>query len=133
MNKWKWLGLTIGGSLMGSVLMALPAGAQQNLSDITGTNVYNNVVPLLDGDARLSEETISEARRLSQELDDKFPCEVSAVGPRRFARGPADPNEVCVASDCQDAEGVLREAKQFLADTNRQVELIRKGSSYRPW
>ena len=133
MNKWKLLSWTIGTSLLGTALMALPAKAQQNLSDITGTNFYNNVVPMLDPDARLSQETITEARRLSQELDDKFPCVVSAVGPRRFARGPADPDEVCVASDCQDAEGVLREAKQFLADTNRQVELIRRGSSNRPW
>ncbi len=138
MQTKKWLGLAIASSLVGSGLMALPASAQQapNQSDITGTNIWNNTAPIFRNDGKLSPEILSNADRLSEKLGDAGNrcCNAPApTGPRRFARGSADPNEVCISPDCQQLNSVVEETKAFLGDVNRLEAAQQRTSRNRAW
>lgn len=139
MNQHRWIGWVVGTALVGSGLLAPPATAQTNQSDITGGNVwtnpvptnqsditggniFNNIAPLFDEDGALDPEILSEARRLSQALDAAAArcCDAAApVGPRRFARGPGDPNAVCNSPDCPEFNRLVEETRVFLGDVNR--------------
>jgi hypothetical protein len=138
MHRNKWLGLILGTSLVGSGLITIPANAQQapNQSDITGTNVWNNTAPIFENGGKLSPDILNNARRLSRELGESGNLCCNAPppsGPRRFARGPADPNEICINPDCQKLSGVVQETKTFLEDVNRtQSEQVRANRN-RAW
>ncbi len=138
MQTKKWLGLAIASSLVGSGLMALPASAQQapNQSDITGTNIWNNTAPIFRNDGKLSPEILNNADRLSENLGDAGNRCCNApppTGPRRFARGSADPNEVCISPDCQQLNSVVEETKVFLGDVNRLEAAQQRTSRNRAW
>jgi hypothetical protein len=138
MQTKKWLGLAIASSLVGSGLMALPASAQQapNQSDITGTNIWNNTAPIFRNDGKLSPEILGNADRLSEKLGDAGNRCCNApppTGPRRFARGSADPNEVCISPDCQQLNSVVEETKAFLGDVNRLEAAQQRTSRNRAW
>jgi hypothetical protein len=122
----KWISLVIGTSLLGSGLLALPASAGNpaagNQSDITGTNVWNNTAPIFENGGKLNPDILNNARRLSQELGQAGERCCNApppAGPRRFALGAPDPNDVCVNPDCVKLNGVVQETKAFLDDVNR--------------
>lgn len=135
MHSRKWIGLVISTSLIGSGLIALPGSAQPpNQSDITGTNVWNNTAPIFNGD-KLNPDILNNARRLSQDLEGASTRCCNAPppsGPRRFARGPADPNEVCISPDCQRLNSLVQETKTFLNDVTPQVEQVRANRN-RAW
>jgi hypothetical protein len=138
MQTKKWLGLAIASSLVGSGLMAVPTNAQQapNQSDITGTNIWNNTAPIFRNDGKLSPEILGNADRLSEKLGDTGNRCCNApppTGPRRFARGPADPNEVCISPDCQQLNSMVEETKVFLGDVNRLQAEQQRTSRNRAW
>ncbi len=133
MSRKKWIGWVISTSLVSSGLLAVPVSAQQNRSDITGTNIWNNTAPIFENDGKLDPEIINNARRLSQELEEASGrcCNVSApVGPRRFARSPGNPNQAQACPTCEQLNSVVQETKVFLDDVNRtqaqQVSANRK-------
>lgn len=137
MHQKKWMGWVIGTSLVGSGLVTLPANAlPPNQSDITGTNIWNNTAPIFENGAILSPEILNNARRLSQELGDTSArCYNASVpaGPRRFARNPRNPNEVCISPDCEQLNSLVEESKTFLNEVNRfQVEQQRANRN-RTW
>lgn len=133
MNKNKWLMLL----LVGSGFVALPVTAQvPNQSDITGTNVWNNPVPIFRNNGQLKPEILDNARRLDQELGNTSNRCCNAplpTGPRRFARGPRDPNEVCISPDCEQLNSLVGETKVFLGDVNRLQSEQQRASSNRAW
>jgi hypothetical protein len=140
MARRKWMSLIISTSLVSSGLLTLPASAQQapnqsditgtniNQSDITGTNIWNNTAPIFRNNGTLKPEIINNARRLSQELEGASErcCNTPPpAGPRRFARGPADPNEVCLSPDCERLNSLVEETKVFINDVTRsQTEQV---------
>jgi len=134
MNKKQWISLTL---LIGSGFLALPAVAQPpNQSDITGTNVWNNTAPIFKNNGQLQPDILNNARRLSQQLDDGSKVCCSAPSPtatRRFARGPRDPNEVCINPDCQQLNTVVDETKVFLGEVNRLQADQQRASRNRVW
>lgn len=134
----KWISLVIGTSLLGSGLLALPASAQPapNQSDITGTNVWNNTAPIFENCGKLNPDTLNNARRLSQELGQAGErcCNAAPpAGPRRFALGAPDPNEVCVNPECVNLNGVVQETKVFLNDVNRSRSEQVSANRNRAW
>lgn len=137
MDTKKWIAWVIGTSLVSSGLLTLPANAQPpNQSDITGTNIWNNTAPIFESEGKLKPEILNNARRLSQELDNASDSCCNApppVGPRRFARGPADPNEVCISPGCQQLNSVVSETKEFLNEVNRSQAEQGKVSRNRAW
>ena len=133
----KWIAWVIGTSLVSSGLLTLPANAQPpNQSDITGTNIWNNTAPIFESEGKLKPEILNNARRLSQELDNASDSCCNApppAGPRRFARGPADPNEVCISPGCEQLNSVVSETKEFLNEVNRSQAEQGKVSRNRAW
>lgn len=120
--------------------IAHPAVANPpNQSDVTGTNVFNSVAPdFFDvyGD-RLDPETLVEAERLSNRLDDSYAaCLASAEAarsfPRRFARGSSSAN-VCTSPDCMQFESLLRETRQFLSNIDATTVDLDQFFRDRPW
>lgn len=130
MQRRKWIGLVIGTSLVGSGLLTLSASAQQapNQSDITGTNIWNNTAPIFENGGKPNPEILNNAQRLSQELEEASSrcCNTpTPVNPRRFARSPGNPNDVCISPDCQKLNSLVEETKVFLDDVNRsQAERV---------
>ncbi|HHP7243886.1 MAG TPA: hypothetical protein ACFE0H_04285 [Elainellaceae cyanobacterium] len=137
MNKWHCIG-SIGLIIIGSAI-ARPAAAQPfpNLSDISGTNVFNSVAPDFFDDYgdRLDPEVLAEARRLAAQLEDAYASCVDSIersddSPRRFARGPA-PSQATTA-ECEDYNRSLGDTQRFLARVQDQpvtVDPLRE----RPW
>lgn len=136
MRRSKWIGLVIGTSLVGSGLSALPASAIPNQSDITGTNIWNGTAPVFGGETGLDPEIIDQARRLGRGLTEASErCENAAAptGPRRIARGPRNPSEVCISPECEQLNSLARESRVFLDDVNRQVGQVRTNSGSQAW
>lgn len=135
MQKRKWISWVIGTSLVSSGLLVVPANAEPNRSDITGTNIWNNTAPIFRGDGKLDPEIVNKARSLSQELDDAAErcCNTAAVPvvPRRFARQPGNQN--CDNSNCDRLSSAVSETREFLDDVNRvQAEQVRANRN-RTW
>lgn len=136
MRTNKWFTFVFSTVMIGSGLIALPAKADLTQSDITGTNIWNNTAPIFKNDGKINPEITNNARRLSQELDkaSKSCCDASTpVGPRRFSRGPGNPNQDCVNSDCQQLSSVVQESNTFLNEVNRYQTELKKTSSNRTW
>ncbi len=121
--------------LVTSGFMTLPAVAQvPNQSDITGTNVWNNPVPLFRNDGQLKPEILENARSLDQQLGNASNrCCNTPASPRRFARGSRDPNEVCISPDCQQLNSLIDQTKIFLGDVNRLQGEQQRASRKRAW
>lgn len=137
MRKRQWLGLVIGSSVVSSGLLALPAAAiPPNQSDITGNNIWNNNAPIFENGGKLDPEIRDRAQNLDRELGEAAErCENAAppAGPRRIARGPRNPNEVCISPECQQLNGLVQETKDFLEDVNRQISEVRSSSGSQAW
>lgn len=110
-----------------------------NQSDNTGTNIWNNVVPIFRGGGKLSPEIINTAKRLSKDLDDAYAaCEASkaaaANAPRRFARGADNSQEPCISAECQRLNSLVEETKTFLSSLDSsQLQLLRASRVLRIW
>lgn len=137
MRKRQWFGLLIGSSLVGSGLLALPSQAMPpNQSDITGTNIWNGTAPIFEGGGKLDSDIRTRARNLDRELGEAAEdCENATppAGPRRIARGPRNPNEVCISPECEELNSLVQETKGFLDDVNRQVSEVRSSSGSQAW
>lgn len=136
MIKRKWLGWIMGSSLVGSGLIAFPASAQPNLSDLTGSNVWNNTSPIFDGGGEISSEIISNARRLRQELaTGSKSCNLAAVsaGPRRFARGPSLQKQICPSPECLEFSNLVTETREFIDGVKGEVEQSRVNRNSPTW
>lgn len=114
--------------------------AQNNQSDVGGTNVGDLTNPSVDGlgDPVLDEETINMARQFSDELERAYAdCvasqEAIAQVPRRFARGPA-PDVACVSVACEQLNQLMAEVRTFLSTLNsEQVEQLQRNPALRLW
>lgn len=136
MQKNILLNLVAGVSLAVSGLIAFPVNAQDNQSDITGanvfnnpvtqdnqsditgTNVFNNTVPGLFEGNKLSNETVGQAEELSQKLADTYrSC-------RNINRD---------TTECLELNKLLQDSKTFLGNINQQLEKVRANQVNRPW
>lgn len=137
MHNRKWFGFVIGTSLAGSGLIALPASAQSiNQSDITGTNIWNGTPSIFGSESKLDSEILDRAQRLDRGLEEASErCDNAAapVGPRRIARGPRNPNEICISPECEQLNSLVRESRAFLDDVNRQVQEVGSRSRTQIW
>lgn len=119
----------------------VPAFSQTppNQSDITGTNVFNSVAPdFFDeyGD-RLDPETLAEAQRLSDRLDEAYSACLESVDraesqPRRFALGSGS-SGTCTSAECEQFNSLLRETQQFLAQIQGTSFDVEQFLRDRPW
>jgi hypothetical protein len=126
-KRQRWLARFFGfsGCLASALTLGMVGpvfGQVQNLSDTTGTNIFNSVSPGFVGSLgeTLDPEILAEAQRLASALDEAYlACQESIDGaaalPRRFSvRGPS--NQACVTSECAAYDLLLRESQSFVAD-----------------
>jgi hypothetical protein len=123
-------------SLAVSGLITLPANAQDNQSDITGANVFNNTVtqdnqsditgtnifndvtPGFFNGNRLSKETTGQAEQLVQKLAEA----------KRLC-----PNINSDTTECLDLIKLLEDSRTFLGNVNEQVGKVRANQVNRAW
>ncbi len=91
---------------------------QDNQSDITGTNVFNDVTPGFFEANRLSKETTGQAEQLAQKLTEA----------KRLC-----PNINSDTTECLDFRKLLGESKTFLGNVNEQVGKVRVNQVNRAW
>ncbi|MGB3656275.1 MAG: hypothetical protein WBA41_34380 [Rivularia sp. (in: cyanobacteria)] len=132
MKKNILLNLIAGATVAVSGLISIPAYAQNNQSDVTGNNVFNNPVPVnnqsdvtgtnvfnnnlpyfFEGNT-VSKETAEQAEQLSQQL--------------------RDASRNCNAGqDCIEFNNLLQESNTFLSNLNQQVEAVGNSQGNRAW
>lgn len=132
-QSWPWM---MGLSLMAGGLFASPSLAN-SYSDITGTNIWNNVAPVLEPDQRLDPKLVEDANRLNREGETAFnECNAAiaqleqATPARRFSRQPQTPPPVPTA--CTRLEQIRAEAAT-LRSTLQQLDVTKVSSDYSTW
>jgi hypothetical protein len=131
----------IGGLILGiNPVLAIPG----NQSDITGPNTADRPGPRIvsphdDESGILDPQVLETAQRLSEELRQAYiACvesrETAAEAPRRFARGSANANAVCINTACQQLTLVTTEVRSFLSNLNQvQQERLRQVVEVNLW
>ena len=89
-----------------SGLISIPAHAQNNQSDVTGNNVFNNPVPQTNqsdvAGNTINQATVAQAEQLSQRLSGAY--------------------RSCNADgDCEEFNSLLEQSNTFLNNLNEQV------------
>ncbi|MBV6623085.1 MAG: hypothetical protein KI793_09110 [Rivularia sp. (in: Bacteria)] len=131
MKKNILFNLIAGTFVAASGLISIPAHAQNNQSDVTGNNVFNNPVPVnnqsdVSGNNvfnnpvasfkrnGISQETVAQAEELSQQLRDAY--------------------RSCNAGEgCVEFNNLLQQSNTFLSNLNQQVEAVGNSQSNRAW
>lgn len=132
MKKNILLHLITGTFVAASGLISIPACAQNNQSDITGNNVFNNPVPVnnqsdvtgnnvfnnnipssFEGNT-VTQETVAQAEELSQNLRNAY---------RSCSAG----------GGCGEFNNLLQQSNTFLSNLNQQVEAVGNSQSNRAW
>ncbi|AFY43907.1 hypothetical protein [Nostoc sp. PCC 7107] len=117
MQKNKCLDLLAGISCLALVLFISPVQAQDNQSDITGTNIFTNPLPSLFTGNELNEETRGEAKKLAIELADIY---------QRCQSQPSGTN-------CVNLNELLTNSKTFLNNLNQQIKRVQTDQENRSW
>ncbi len=129
----------VAGGLIATSAQAKPQGSFSSYSDITGTNIWNNVAPIFEGGGKLDPELLGRITRINQESETAFNAcnaaiaqlEQNAPTTRRFARRPSQQTaEVPVA--CRQLEQLRSEAENLRA-TVEEVNRTRSTSALATW
>lgn len=139
MNTMKSIAWVVGLSVVAGGLMSTPALADKSFSDITGTNIWNNIPPVLGTNGKLDPQLIENITRVNRESEAAFEAcnaaltqiEQNAPTTRRFARRPSTQTaEVPVA--CRQLEQLRAEADNLRA-TVEQAQRLRSLSELAAW
>lgn len=144
MNAMKSIGWVVSlsailGGLMATAAQAKPPGSFSSFSDITGTNIWNNVAPIFEGGSKIDPQLLDRITRINQESETAFNAcnaaiaQIEQMAPttRRFARQPSGQNaEVPVA--CRQLEQLRAQAESLRA-TVEEVNRTRSSSEYATW
>lgn len=138
MIRLKSLSFAIGISLIAAAMAVTPAAAQTagQQSDLQGINVWNSLIILIDRGGGIDPEILRTARGLADEIEDAYlacSCNNTPPAHRRFARGPGDPNAVCVSPECARLNRLLEEARTFLNRVDTVCAEYLKAYSNRIW
>lgn len=140
MYVMKSLGWVVGLSVVAGGLMVTPAQAgPSSFSDITGTNIWNNVAPYSDSATPIDPNLINNVNRINQEAEQAFNAcnaalaqiEQTAPTTRRFARQPGT-QTVQVPVACRQLEQLRAEAAT-LRSTLEEAQRLRTGAAFATW
>ncbi|GAB4207596.1 MAG: hypothetical protein Fur006_65630 [Coleofasciculaceae cyanobacterium] len=145
MNAVKSIGWVVSLSIVAGGLMATSAQAQKvqssfgSFSDISGTNIWNNIPPIFEGGAKLDPQLVENITRVNQEGEAAFQAcnaalaqiEQNAPATRRFSRRPSTLTaEVPVA--CRQLEQLRAEADTLRAAVE-EAKRLRAYSDRATW
>jgi len=145
MNAMKSIGWIISLSVVAGGLMATSAqagkvpSANGSFSDITGTNIWNNIPPVFDTDAKIDPKLVENITRVNREGEAAFEACNAAIAQiaqnapttRRFAR-QASTQTAEVPTACRQLEQLRAEADNLRA-TVEQVNRARSYSELATW
>ncbi len=119
MQKNILLNLIAGVFVVASGLISIPAHAQNNQSDVTGNNVFNNPVPPNNRSVsfqgnRISQETVAQAQQLLQKSLDAY---------RSCSAG----------GGCVELNNWMQESNEFLSNLNQEVEVFENIQDNQAW
>ena len=145
MNAMKSIAWVVSLSVVAGGLMATSAQAQRvqssygSFSDISGTNIWNNIPPMLGTDGKLDPNLIENITRINRESEAAFNAcnaalaqiEQSAPTTRRFSRRPSTQTaEVPVA--CRQLEQLRADADN-LRTAVEEAKRTRSSSEFAAW
>jgi hypothetical protein len=145
MNAVKSIGWVVSLSVVAGGLMATSAQAQKvqssfgSFSDISGTNIWNNIPPIFEGGAKLDPQLVENITRVNREGEAAFEAcnaalaqiEQNAPATRRFSRRPSTLTaEVPVA--CRQLEQLRAEADTLRAAVE-EAKRMRASSDLATW
>lgn len=114
MQKNILLNLVAGATVAVNGLISIPVHAQNNQSDVTGNNVFNNNLPTSLALNTVSKDTVAQAEELFQKLKDAY--------------------RSCSAGEgCVEFNNLLQESNTFLSNLNQQVEAVGSDGVNRAW
>lgn len=137
MHTIKSLSFVFALSIFSGALAAVPANAQ-SYSDITGTNIWNNVAPIFETGSELDAELIENVTRLNRESAAAYTACNEAIAAteqnptiRRFARQPSTQTAVVPAA-CRQLE-TLRTEVESLRSRLTQAASSTANPALRTW
>jgi hypothetical protein len=145
MNAVKSIGWVVSLSVVAGGLMATSAQAQKvqssfgSFSDISGTNIWNNIPPIFEGGAKLDPQLVENITRVNRDGEAAFQAcnaalaqiEQNAPATRRFSRRPSTLTaEVPVA--CRQLEQLRAEADTLRAAVE-EAKRMRASSDLATW
>lgn len=139
MKSMKSIAWVIGLTVVAGGMMSNPVRADQSFSDITGTNIWNNIPPVLGTNGKLDPKLVENITRVNRDSEAAFEAcnaalaqiEQTAPTTRRFARQPSNVTaEVPVA--CRQLEQLRAEAENLRA-TVEQTERTLSRSDFAAW
>lgn len=113
---------------------AQTAGSQ---SDLQGTNVWNNPIPLVDPGSGLDPAIISQANQLIEQLNDAYADyaaaeEAASEKTRRYTRN-RDSRD-CVNPHAARVNQLAAQARTLLSQVdNSQAEILKNNPAFRTW
>lgn len=130
------LGLAIALALAIGVIS--PVRADDNLSGISGTNIWNNVAPRFDGDRDIDPALVEEIIQFNQSKDTAFqacsasiPASEQVTIPRTFARTPRS-IQPPVTPQCAEYNRII-DGGTTLRTRLDEAERARFNPAFRTW
>lgn len=139
MKTMKSIAWVIGLTVVAGGILSNPARADQSFSDITGTNIWNNIPPVLGTNGKLDPKLIENITRVNRDSEAAFEAcnaalaqiEQTAPTTRRFARQPSTVTAE-VPTACRQLEQLRTEAENLRA-TVEQTQRTLSRSEFAAW
>jgi hypothetical protein len=139
MKTMKSIAWVIGLTVVAGGILSNPARADQSFSDITGTNIWNNIPPVLGTNGKLDPKLVENITRVNRDSEAAFEAcnaalaqiEQTAPTTRRFARQPSNVTAE-VPTACRQLEQLRTEAENLRA-TVEQTQRTLSRSEFAAW
>lgn len=139
MKTMKSIAWVIGLTVVAGGMMSNPVRADQSFSDITGTNIWNNIPPVLGTNGKLDPKLVENITRVNRDSEAAFEAcnaalvqiEQTAPTTRRFARQPSNVTAE-VPTACRQLEQLRTEAENLRA-TVEQTQRTLSRSDFAAW
>ena len=150
MKKNILLNLVAGVSVVMSGLISIPAHAQNNQSDVTGNNVFNNPVPVNNQSDVTGNNVFNNPVPVNNQSDvtgnnvfnnnlpgsfegNKVSKETAALA-EQLSQQLRDASRSCNAGEgCGEFNDLLQQSNTFLSILNQQVEAVGNSQGNRAW
>lgn len=129
--------LTFLASILITGLVNVQAQTPGSQSDLQGTNIWNNPIPLVDLGSGLDPAIISQANQLIEQLNDAYADyaaaeEAASEKTRRYTRN-RDSRD-CVNPHAARVNQLAAQARTLLSQVdNSQAEILRNNPAFRTW
>ena len=149
MKKNIFFNLIAGTFIAASGLISIPAHAQNNQSDVTGNNVFNNPVPVNNQSDVTGNNVFNNPVPVNNQSDvsgnnvfnNSVPVftrngisQETTAQAEELSQNLRDAYRSCSAGEgCVEFNNLLQQSNTFLSNLNQQVEAVGNSQSNRAW